>query len=138
MLESSGYKFFKKKLQHKCFSVKFVELLRITTLRNICKRLLLEVFYEKAVLENFAIFIGQKKLVINCSVKKLFLVRKWRVFILKKISCKKRVAGWTSCSFLYQVFYLCFSKTMTLNRSSFAYYSWKSLFLQNILKYAGG
>ena len=34
-----------------------------------------------------------------------------------------------SYSFLCQVFYLHFSKTMILNCSSFAYYSWKSLFL---------
>ena len=33
-----------------------------------------------------------------------------------------------------QVFYLRFSKAMTLSCSSFVYYSWKSLFLQNILK----
>ena len=32
------------------------------------------------------------------------------------------------------LFYLSFKKTMTLNCSSFVYYSWKNLFLQNILK----
>ena len=32
----------------------------------------------------------------------------------------------------------CFSKTATPNCSSFVYYSWKSLFLHNILKCAGG
>ena len=43
-----------------------------------------------------------------------------------------------SCSLLCQVFYLSFSKAMTLNCYSFVYYSWKSLFLQNILKCAEG
>ena len=52
--------FLKKKLQHKCFPVKFAKLLRTPILKNICKRLLLEVFYKKAVLKNFAIFIGRK------------------------------------------------------------------------------
>ena len=33
-----------------------------------------EVFYEKAVLKNFAIFIGRKQVMIKCSVKKVFLV----------------------------------------------------------------
>ena len=36
------------------------------------------------------------------------------------------------------MFYLNFSKTKTLTCSRFVYYSWKSLFLQNILKYAEG
>ena len=43
-----AFKFLKKRLQHKCFPVKFAKLLRIPILRNICKRLLLEVFYKKA------------------------------------------------------------------------------------------
>ena len=43
-----------------------------------------------------------------------------------------------SCSFLCQVFYLSFSKAMTLNCSSLVYYSWKGLFLQNILKCVEG
>ena len=42
-----------------------------------------------------------------------------------------------SCSFLGQVFYVRFSKAIiTLNCSSFVYYFWKSLFLQNIVKCA--
>ena len=49
---------FFKRLQHKCFPVKFAKLLRIPILRNICKQLLLEVFYKKVVLKNFAIFTG--------------------------------------------------------------------------------
>ena len=51
--------FLKKRLQHKCFSVEFAKLLRTLILMNICKRLLLEVFY-KAVLKNFAIFTGRR------------------------------------------------------------------------------
>ena len=51
--------FLKKRLQHKCFSVEFAKLLRTPILMNICKRLLLEVFY-KAVLKNFAIFTGRR------------------------------------------------------------------------------
>ena len=70
-LQLSPCKLFKKRLQHKCFPVKFAKLLRTSILKNICKRLLLEVFYKKAVLKNFAIFIGQKQLVIKCSLKKL-------------------------------------------------------------------
>ena len=53
-------------------SVKFVKLLRTIILKNISKRLLLEVVYKKAVLKNFVIFIGGKQLVIKCSVKKVF------------------------------------------------------------------
>ena len=60
----SACKFFKKRLQHKCFPVKFAKLLRTPFFKNICKRLLLEVFYKKAVLKNFAIFTGRKQLVI--------------------------------------------------------------------------
>ena len=51
----SARKFFKKRLKHKCFPVKFAKLLRI---KNICKRLLLEVF--QAVFKNFAILKGRK------------------------------------------------------------------------------
>ena len=42
-------KFFKKRLQHKCFPVKFVKLLRTPILKIFRKRLLPEVFYKKAV-----------------------------------------------------------------------------------------
>ena len=67
-------KLFRKRLQNKCFPMKFGKLLRTPILKNICKRLLLEVVYKKAVLKNFAIFIRRKQLVIKCSVKKMFLV----------------------------------------------------------------
>ena len=33
--------FIRKKLQHRCFPVKFAEVLRIPILKNICERLLL-------------------------------------------------------------------------------------------------
>ena len=46
-----AFKFFKKRLQHKCFPVKFAKLLRIPILRNISKRLLLEVFYNSPCLK---------------------------------------------------------------------------------------
>ena len=58
-------KFYKKRLHLKCFLVKFLKLLRASILKNICKRLLLEVFYNKAVLKNFTIFTGRKWLVIR-------------------------------------------------------------------------
>ena len=51
--------FFTKRLQYKCFPVTFAKLLSATILKNICKRLLLEV-YIKAVLKNFAIDTGRK------------------------------------------------------------------------------
>ena len=85
----SACKFFKKKLQHKCSPVRFEKLLRTPILNKICKRLLVEVFYRKAVLKNFAIFIG-RKLVIKCSVKMVFLVVDRAV----QVSCKISVAGW--------------------------------------------
>ena len=105
----SACKFFKKKLQHKCFPVKFEKLLlRTSVLKKTCKRLLLEVFYSKAVLKNlaifigrlevfyrktvlknFAIFIGRKWLVIKCSVKKVFLVVDKAV----QVTCKNSAAG---------------------------------------------
>ena len=44
----SACMFFKKRLQHKCFPVNSAKLLRIPILRNICKRLLMEVFYKKS------------------------------------------------------------------------------------------
>ena len=44
--------FSKKRLQLKCFPVKFAKLLGVSILKNICKRLLLEVFYKKAVLKD--------------------------------------------------------------------------------------
>ena len=40
-------------------------------MKNICKRLLLEVFYKKAFLKNFAIFTGRKWLVISVLWKNL-------------------------------------------------------------------
>ena len=52
--------FFKKRVQHKCFPVKYGKILRTPILKNICKRLFLEVFCKKAVLKNFAIFTEQK------------------------------------------------------------------------------
>ena len=57
---SSVCKLFRKRMQNKCFPVKFVKLLRTPTLKNISKQLLLEVVYKKAVLKNFAVFIGGK------------------------------------------------------------------------------
>ena len=39
-------KFFTKKLQHRCFPVKFAKLLRIPILKNICERLLLYLHYN--------------------------------------------------------------------------------------------
>ena len=36
--------FIKKRLQHRCFPVKFAKFLRTTNLKNICKRLLLNLF----------------------------------------------------------------------------------------------
>ena len=58
-------KFFKKRLQLNCFTVKFSKCLRVYILKNICKWLLLGVFYKKLVLRNFTIFTGQKSLVIS-------------------------------------------------------------------------
>ena len=90
-------KCFKKRLKHKCFPVKSAELLRIPILRNICKRLLLDVFYKKAVLKTFTVFTGWKKLVISVLRKScswwLIELWQWRVFILIKISRKKRWGG---------------------------------------------
>ena len=57
--------FFKKRLKHKRFHVKFNKLLRIPILRYICKRLLLEVLIKKAVLTDFAKFTGRKKAVVS-------------------------------------------------------------------------
>ena len=51
--------------------MKFPKLLRVSILKNICKRLLLEVFYKKAVLKNFTIFTGRKWLVISVLWKNL-------------------------------------------------------------------
>ena len=53
-------KVFKNRLQHKCFPVKFERLLRTAILKNICKRLLLDLFYKKAFPKNCAIFTGRK------------------------------------------------------------------------------
>ena len=64
-MQAKSLQFFKKRLQHKCFPMKFAKLIRIPILRNICKRLLLEVFMKKAVPKNFAIFTGRKKPVIS-------------------------------------------------------------------------
>ena len=46
-----------QRLQHKCFPVKFAKPLRTPILKNICKRLLLEVFYKKLFLR---ILTGKK------------------------------------------------------------------------------
>ena len=64
-------KIFKKRLQHKCFPVKFTKLLRTPILKNICKRLVLEVFYKKYALKNCDVY--RRKVASNkCSVKKVF------------------------------------------------------------------
>ena len=52
----------------------------------------------------------------------------WLRTILRELSILKATAE------KYQVLYLGFSNAMTLNCSSFVYYSWKSLFLHDILK----
>ena len=57
-LQAFNLQVFKKTLQLNCFPVKFSKLLRASLLKNICKRLLLEVFYKKAVLKYFTIFTG--------------------------------------------------------------------------------
>ena len=83
--------FFKRRLQHKYFPVKFAKLLRAPILKNICKRLHLEVSYKKAVLKSFAILTGRKQLLIS-SVKKVLLVVdravKVTFFILINVSLK--------------------------------------------------
>ena len=66
-------KFLKKRLQHKCFPVKFAKLRRTPILKSICRQLLLEVFYEKAVLKICNIY-RTKVASDKCSVKKVFLV----------------------------------------------------------------
>ena len=83
--------FFKKRLQRKCFPKKFAKLLR-TPILNICKRLLVEVFYKKLFLKLCNIHrtkVASDKfsqemvfLVVDTAVKVTF-------FILINISCKK-------------------------------------------------
>ena len=60
------------RLQHKCFPVNFesAKFLRIPILKNISKRLLLEAFYQKAVLN----IHRTKKASDKCAVKKVFFV----------------------------------------------------------------
>ena len=97
-----------KRDQQKCFPVKFAKLFRTTILKNIWKRLLLVVFYEKLFLKTFT---GQNIHSIHrtkvtsdkCSVKKVFLM----VYRAVKVTCfytdqyllKKR-CGWLSEPFL--------------------------------------
>ena len=52
--------------------MKFAKLLRAPILKNIWKRLLLEVFHKKVVLKNFAIFTETKVASDKCSVKKIY------------------------------------------------------------------
>ena len=52
--------FFNKVAGLQLFPVKFAKLLETPILKNICKRLLLEVFYNKVALKNFAILTGRK------------------------------------------------------------------------------
>ena len=59
-LQFFSLQFFKKRLQHKCFPVKFEKLLRTPILKNICKRLLVGVFYKKAVLKKLWNIHGTK------------------------------------------------------------------------------
>ena len=77
---------------------------RSPVLKNICKRLRLEVFYKKAVLKIFAIFTRWKYLVISVLWKRcswwLIELWKWRIFILINIPRKKSVSDKLSCSFL--------------------------------------
>ena len=70
----SACMFFKNRLQHKCFSVKFAKLLRIPVLRNIYKQLLLEVFYKETCSLKLCNIPKTKVASDKCSVKKLFLV----------------------------------------------------------------
>ena len=41
------FNFIKKRLQHKCFPVKFAKSLRIPILKNICERLFLYLFLDE-------------------------------------------------------------------------------------------
>ena len=65
---------FLKRLPSQVISCEVCETFKNTYFKNICKRLLLEVFYKKAVPKNLAIFTGKKLVSDKCSVKKMFLV----------------------------------------------------------------
>ena len=140
--------------------MKFAKLLRVPNLRNICKWLLLEVYYKKARSIKLCNIHRTKVASDICSVKKScswLELWKWRVLILINISCKKCNCpielSWiflvknncqgtenTKLPLLRNVkcFFVNFCKAMTPNYSSFVHCSWKSFFLQNILKCAEG
>ena len=81
---------FLKRDSNMCFPVKSTKVLRTSILKNISERLLLEMFYKKAVLKNFAIFTGRKELAICVMWKRyswwLTELWKWRVFTMISIS----------------------------------------------------
>ena len=88
--------------------MKFPKLLTASILKNICKRLLLEVFYKKAVLKNFALFTG----------------RKWQVF------CEKIYQDVNNMWQLLTRKHLCWSLFLILSIAKFS----RALILKNICK----
>ena len=79
--------FIRKRLQNRCFPVKFAKFLRTTNLKNICERLLLNLF--KKGLEhmcfpvNFVNYSGTP--ILKSTYKRLFLKHHCRRFSLKKL-----------------------------------------------------
>ena len=65
-------KLIEKRLQHRCFPVNIVKLLRKSILKNICKRLLLIIFYCSIYLFS-AFSLQSKKKQWSFMVKKMFI-----------------------------------------------------------------
>ena len=69
--QSFNLQVFYKETPAEVFSCDISKIIRASILKNICQRLLLEVFYKKAVLKDFTIFTGRKWLVISVLWKNL-------------------------------------------------------------------
>ena len=63
--QASSLQVFYKKTPTEVFFCDVSKTLRPSILKNISQRMLLEVFYKKAVLKDFTIFTGRKWLVIS-------------------------------------------------------------------------
>ena len=79
-LESLFNKVFKKRLQHTCFPVIFVKVLRTTVLKNICEQLLLDIVITLKTSQN----INQHYVI---------LLRSQEMLVERQDSCKKLISG---------------------------------------------
>ena len=73
-----AYNFIAKKLQHRCFPVKFAKIFRIPILKNICEQLLLYLHYNSSSISLSSLSLPPGVAIRRCSTKLVFL-KIWQI-----------------------------------------------------------